>query len=99
MFYRTTIGILCQATNSTSSDYNLLFTNDLLKSIEIIYADSNKESKALTNISPQTMTTDTVYNFIYTADLSIGDTLVFTITRNDVEQVISMNLVQYRYYI
>lgn len=99
MFYRTTIGILDQATNTTSSDYGLLFKNDIFNSIEIKYANSTKESKSLTNISAQTMTTDTIYNFIYSADLSIGDTLIFTITRNDVKQTVEVKLVQYRYYI
>lgn len=99
MFYRTTIGILNQATNETSSDYGLLIKNDLLNSIEIKYKDTNKQSKKLENISAQTMTTDTVYNFIYTADLSVGDTLIFNITRNDVQQTLEIRLTQYRYYI
>lgn len=99
MFYRTTIGILNQATNTTSSDYGLLFKNDLLNSIEIKYADTSKEAKILSNISAQTMTTDTVYNFIYTAGLSVGDSLIFTITRNDIQQTVEVKLTQYRYYI
>ena len=75
-----------------------LIKNDLLNSIEIKYKDTNKQSKKLENISAQTMTTDTVYNFIYTADLSIGDTLIFNITRNDVQHTVEVKLVQYRYY-
>ena len=99
MFYRTTIGVLNQATNETSSDYGLLLKNDLLNSIEIKYQDTNKETKKLENISAQTMTTDTVYNFIYTADLSIGDTLIFNITRNEVQQTVEVEIVQFRYYL
>ena len=99
IFYKTTIGILNQATNETSSDYGLLLKNDLLNSIEIKYKDTKKESKELKDISAQTMTTDTIYNFIYTADLSIGDTLIFNITRNDVQQTVEVELIQYRYYI
>lgn len=99
MFYRTTIGILNQATNASCSDYGLLLNNDLLNSIEIKYKDTNKENKSLSNISAQTMTTDTIWNFIYSSDLSIGDKLAFTITRNDVEQKVEVELIQYRYYI
>lgn len=99
IFYRSTIGILNQATNETSSDYGLLLKNDLLNSIEIKYQDANNESKKLENISAQTMTTDTIYNFIYTAELNIGDTLVFNITRNDVQQTVEVKLIQYRYYL
>lgn len=99
MFFRTSIGVLSQATNSTSSDYGLLLNNDLFNSIEIKYADQSEEAKSLTGISAQTMTTDTIYNFIYSSELSIGDTLVFSITRNDVEMTVEVELVQYRYYI
>lgn len=99
MFFRTSIGILNQSTNTTSSDYGLLLNNDLLTSIEIKFADQTKESKSLANISAQTMTTDTIYNFIYSSELSIGDTLIFNITRNDVEMKVEVKLVQYRYYI
>ena len=98
-FFRTSIGILSQATNTTSSDYGLLLNNDLLNSIEIKYDDQTKETKSLTNISAQTMTTDTIYNFVYSSNLSIGDILVFNITRNDVEMTVEVKLVQYRYYI
>ena len=98
-FFRTSIGILSQSTNTTASDYGLLLNNDLLNSIEIKYADQTKEANSLTGISAQTMTTDTIYNFIYSSELSIGDTLVFNITRNNVEMSVEVKLIQYRYYI
>ena len=98
-FFRTSIGILKQSTNTTSSDYGLLLNNDLLNSIEVKYKDTTKEGKSLSNISAQTMSTDTIWNFIYSSDLNIGDKLIFTITRNDVEQTVEVELVQYRYYI
>ena len=98
-FYRTSIGVLNQSTNKTDSDYGLLLNNDLFLSITINYSDESKESKTLSNISAQTMTTETIYNFIYSSDLNIGDTLIFNISRDEKEKTVEVKLVQYKYYI
>lgn len=97
-FIRSTIGIAGAATNTTSSDYNKLLVNDLLNSITIEYASSEKESKSLTNITAQT-TIEAVYKFIYSADLTLGDTLIFEITRNNERMQVEVPLIQYRYSI
>ncbi len=98
-FTRTIIGIADVGTNTTYSDYNKLEKNDVLNSITINYQDSNKEVKSLTNISAKTMTVDDVYEFIYDADLKIGDVLVFDITRNDNKITVEVPIIQYCYSI
>ncbi len=97
-FIRSTIGIAGAATNTTSSDYNKLLANDLLNSIQIVYASSDKESISLSNITAQT-TIEAVYKFIYSANLSLGDKLIFEITRNSETLQVEVPLIQYRYYI
>ncbi len=98
-FTRTIIGIADVGTNSTYSDYNKLEKNDVLNGITINYQDSDKEVKSLTNISAKTMTVDDVYEFIYDADLSIGDVLIFDITRNDNKITVEVPIIQYCYTI
>lgn len=97
--YRNYIGISAIATNGTSSDYGKLKINDLLVSIEINYASQDKEDITLDNISTRTMTTDTIYNFIYTSNLQIEDTLIFNIVRDNENISVEINLSQYCYYI
>ncbi|MDE7213809.1 MAG: trypsin-like peptidase domain-containing protein [Anaeroplasmataceae bacterium] len=98
-FIRTTIGIASPATNPTHSDYNKLQANDMLNAITITYKDASKEIKSLTNITAQTMTVDTIYQFIYSAGLSLGDVITFDITRGNLNMTIEVPLVQYRYSI
>lgn len=98
-FVRTTIGIASEAINETSSDYGKLKQNDLITKITIDYKNGELLDKSLNDISAQTMTIDDVYNFIYSSNLSIGDTLLFTITRNNNEQIIEVELTQFRYYL
>lgn len=98
-FYRTVIGVAESASNETSSDYGLLFSNDTINSIVIKYSDSSKESKELLNISAQTMTIEYVYSFIYSAELSLGDSLIFNITRGNDTLDVEVELIQYRYYL
>lgn len=99
MFLRTTIGIADVATNTTSSDYNLLHKNDKLNAITISYKDSTKEIQTLTNINPQTMTIEDVYKFIYAASCNIGDTITLDLTRNNENITVNIVLIQYRYSI
>ncbi|MDE7106396.1 MAG: trypsin-like peptidase domain-containing protein, partial [Anaeroplasmataceae bacterium] len=94
-FIRTSIGIASPATNPTHSDYNKLQTNDLLNGITITYKDASKEIKSLTNITAQTMTVDTIYQFIYSAGLSLGDVITLDITRGNENMTIEIPLVQY----
>ncbi|MDE7385208.1 MAG: trypsin-like peptidase domain-containing protein [Anaeroplasmataceae bacterium] len=99
MFYRTSIGIASIATNPTHSDYNKLQVNDKLNAITITYKDTSKEVKSLTSITPQTTPLDNIYQFIYSAGLSLGDVLIFDITRGNENMKIEISLVQYRYSI
>lgn len=95
-FVRTTIGIASAATSKTASDYGKLQANDLLNSITIRYKDTTKLEKSLTNITANT-TIEAVYHFIYDSNLSLGDTLIFEITRNNVNVKVEIPLVQYQY--
>ncbi len=98
-FTRTIIGIADVGSNTSYSDYNKLEKNDVLNSITINYQDSEKEIKSLTNITAKTMTIDDVYEFIYDADLNIGDVLIFDITRNDNKITVEVPIIQYCYTI
>lgn len=98
-FTRTIIGIADVGDNKTYSDYSKLEKNDILNSIYINYQDSSKDPKALNNISAKTMTIDDVYNFIYNADLAIGDVIAFDITRGDSNIRVEVPLIQYCYSI
>lgn len=98
-FVRTIIGIADIATNPTHSDYEKLQVNDVLNTITITYKDSSKEIKSLSNISAQTMTLEDIYQFIYSAELSLGDVITFDITRGNQSITIEIPLIQYRYTI
>ncbi|MDE6407811.1 MAG: trypsin-like peptidase domain-containing protein [Anaeroplasmataceae bacterium] len=98
-FIRTNIGIASIATNPTHSDYNKLQVNDRLNAITITYKDASKEIKSLTNITAQTTTLESIYQFIYSAGLSLGDVITFDITRGKENMIIEIPLVQYRYSI
>ncbi|MDE6240972.1 MAG: trypsin-like peptidase domain-containing protein [Anaeroplasmataceae bacterium] len=99
LFYRTSIGIASIATNPTHSDYNKLQVNDKLNAITITYKDDAKEVLSLTNITAQTTTLEGIYQFIYSAGLSIGDVITFDITRGNENVKIEISLIQYVYNI
>ncbi|MDE6047942.1 MAG: trypsin-like peptidase domain-containing protein [Anaeroplasmataceae bacterium] len=99
LFYRTSIGIASIATNPTHSDYNKLQVNDKLNAITITYKDDAKEVLSLTNITAQTTTLEGIYQFIYSAGLSIGDVITFDITRGNENMKIEISLIQYVYNI
>lgn len=98
-FTRTSIGIASAATNSTSSDYDLLLANDRISAITITYKDTSKPSIYMSNINAQTTTVEMIYSFIYSANLNLEDTLIFDIMRNGESKKISIELKQYRYFI
>lgn len=98
-FIRTKIGIAGTATNPTHSDYEKLKINDILNTITITYKDSSKEIQSLSNITAQTMTLEHIYQFIYSAQLSIGDVITFDVTRDNENITIEIPLIQYRYSI
>ena len=97
--FTRTIGIASAADNETSSDYNFLFANDRISAITLTYKDTSKPSVSLSNITAQTTSVEMIYAFIYSAELSLGDTLMFDIMRNGESIKVSFELKQYRYYI
>lgn len=83
------------SSNSTTSGEDVFKKDDIITSVKIDYKDdAKKDVEALSIKSASSVLAD-----IYSADLSIGDSIVFTITREDVSQTVTVILQQYIYSI
>lgn len=80
--------------NSTSSGENMFEYEDIITEVKIDYGSLDKEDKSLT-----LTTASTLLNDIYTSNLQIGDSIIFTIKRDDATTTINVNLEQFIYSI
>lgn len=83
------------STNITGTGSSELKYQDIISSIAINYKDSSKTSINITTFSSST----DLYNFLYGADLEIGDTIVFKLIRNSSEIEVKVPVIQYIYSI
>ena len=86
--------------DETSSDYNKFQRNDIIVSFKLDYQDDNKEDITYNALSAYQEKGSILY-YLYNSDLSLGDKIIFTITRTENNQNISkeveITLTQYRY--
>lgn len=68
--------------------------SDILKEIKVDYSDSNKE-----DITYKVSTSEDVNEWLYSLDLSLDDTLYFTVTRSNQTKTIEVDVVQFIYSI
>ena len=83
------------STNQSTSGDDAFEKDDLITAVKIDYKDEAKaDIESLSIKSASSLLTD-----IYSAGLSIGDSIIFTITRDDVSQTVTVTLEQYIYSI
>ena len=68
--------------------------SDILKEIKVDYSDSSKE-----DITYTVSTSEDVNEWLYSLDLSLDDTLYFTVTRSNQTKTIEVDVVQFIYSI
>lgn len=83
------------SSNTTGTGYNLLNAQDIISSIKIVYKDESKSSTEITTFS----SSSDLNKFLYGANLSIGDTIIFTVTRKNSTITVEVPVVQYVYSI
>lgn len=78
--------------NQTTSGEDLFQNEDIIKGVKINYADDSKEDKVLTLTSA-----NDVLNNIYSSNLEIGDSIVFTVSRDNTSLEVNVLLEQFIY--
>ncbi len=83
------------ASNTTSSGRSVLKEKDIITSVKIDYLDETKtDIESLTILSASSLLSE-----IYSAKLSLGDHIIFTVKRDNAIQTITVELVQFIYCI
>ena len=86
-------------TNKTYSGVGTLKEDDLVNSITVKYKDTTKENKTYTVNSITSNTVTEIMQFLSGANLTLGDTLSFNVTRNNETQTVEFEIVQFIYSI
>lgn len=81
--------------NETMSGASSLQLKDIISGVTIDYKDDNKTDIVVSDIA----SSSAILTAIYDANLSVGDSLVFTVTRNNTSLTVNVELVQYIYSI
>lgn len=79
--------------NETASGVDVLQLNDIITAAKIDYKDESKTDIETLSIS----SASSLLTEIYSADLSLGDSIIFTVTRNNASQTVTVVLDQYIY--
>ncbi len=82
------------STNLTASGASVFQEQDIITSLKIDYKDDSKIDKSVSFNQASDL-----LSAIYSADLSLQDSLIFTITRNNISQTITIELIQFIYTI
>lgn len=82
------------STNSTTSGEDLFKSQDIITEVKIDFADASAEDKSLSLASASAILTE-----IYSSNLKIGDSIIFTVTRDNASVAVSVVLEQYIYSI
>lgn len=92
--YTSVVYVKDVASNATATGSDELLSQDIIIALEIDYTSEDKTDKSImfNNASE-------LLNGIYDADLSVGDTLIFSISRNDFNQTIVITVEQFIYSI
>lgn len=81
--------------NETMSGASSLQLKDIISGVTIDYKDDSKTDIVVSDIA----SSSAILTAIYDANLSVGDSLVFTVTRNNISLTVNVELVQYIYSI
>lgn len=81
--------------NETMSGVSSLQLKDIISGVTIDYKDDSKTDIVVSDIA----SSSAILTAIYDANLSVGDSLVFTVTRNNISLTVNVELVQYIYSI
>ena len=81
--------------NETMSGASSLQLKDIIGGVTIDYKDDSKTDIVVSDIASSSAILTTIYD----ANLSVGDSLVFTVTRNNISLTVNVELVQYIYSI
>lgn len=81
--------------NETMSGASSLQLKDIISGVTIDYKDDSKTDIVVSDIASSSAILTTIYD----ANLSVGDSLVFTVTRNNISLTVNVELVQYIYSI
>lgn len=82
------------SSNYTASGDDLLKKNDIITGVSIDYLDEAKTDKTLSITS-----SSVVLSEIYSSELQLGDSIIFTITRDDKSLTLTVTLEQFIYFI
>ena len=83
------------SSNSTTSGEDVFKKEDFITSVKIDYKDESKQDIEALSIT----SASTLLSSLYSSDLAIGDSIIFTITRDNVSQNVTVTLEQYIYSI
>ncbi len=81
--------------NQTTSGENLFKSQDIITGVKIDYADDTVTDKTLTAIS----SANDILSEIYSSNIKLGDSIIFTITRDNMSATVTVVLEQYIYSI
>lgn len=87
-FFNTYVRISDISSNKTTTGYGQFETNDIIESVIVKTSDNTYE---ITNFSSSA----SLYQQLYSLDITVGDTLVFTIYRNNVKEEIRVTVTQF----
>lgn len=79
--------------NASASGSNIFQKEDIITGVKIDYFDDTKTDIDSVSISSASM----LLKAIYSADLSLKDRIIFTITRNNSTQTVTVELIQFIY--
>lgn len=87
-FFNTYVGISNVSSNSSTTGYGQFETNDIIESVTVKTSNNTYE---ITNFSSAA----SLYQQLYSIDINVGDELIFTIYRNNKEEVITVIVTQF----
>ena len=93
-FKRTNVYYISNVVSNESYTGDELRVNDILVSIKVDYKDSDK-----TDTTYQISLTEDPNSWLYSLDLNVGDTLVFTVSRNNQQVDVNVSVDQFVYTI
>ena len=92
---RETVAYISSVNSNETYTGNELKTNDIIRAINIDYKDDSILDTSLDSFNSITE----IMNYLYNANLNIGDTITFSVTRSNQKVDVTFNVIQYKYSI
>jgi len=92
---RETVAYISSVNSNETYTGNELKTNDIIRAINIDYKDDSILDTSLDSFNSITE----IMNYLYNANLNVGDTITFSVTRSNQKVDVTFNVIQYKYSI